>query len=84
MPSDLSPRRSQHAASNFLFHQQKTHLALSRCFHQLDRFSARMSDDEWCADLVEGFSEDLNRGRHPRNSRIQMLSLIASVESQRM
>jgi hypothetical protein len=66
---DVAPGRGQHGAGHFLFHQQKTHLALARRFHQLDRLAAGMADDERRAGVLERRGQHFDGRRHSLVSR---------------
>ena len=66
---DVAPGRSQHGAGHFLFHQQKTHLALARRFHQFDRLAARMPHDERRAGVLERRGQHFDGRRHCQVSR---------------
>ena len=61
---EIAPGCGEHGAGDFLFHQQKTHLALARRFHQFDRLAARMPDDEGGAGVLERRCEHVDGGGH--------------------
>ena len=61
--------RGQHGGGDFLFHQQKTHLALPRRFHQFHRLATRVSDDEGGAGFLERCCKHFDGGGHCEVSR---------------
>jgi hypothetical protein len=69
LPVRSPPGRGQHGGGDFLFHQQKTHLALPRRFHQFHRLATRVSDDEGGAGFLERCCKHFDGGGHCEVSR---------------
>ena len=61
---EIAPGRGQHGAGDFLFHQEKTHLPLTRRFHQFNRLAARVTDDERRAGILESCGQHFDGCGH--------------------